>query len=642
LPETRAWIAAQTAYARNYLDRIPGRAQIRERVRELLDVESFDSFLKAGNRYFFRKRLPKREQPCIYMRDGADGKDQLLLDPADRGTGSFTALKPLRVSPDGRLLLYEVKQGGERSGTFELFDLEVRRVIPDKLAHGYLRGFAFDLNGGGFYYAHEATAAKRPFYRAAYHHVLGADPENDLEVFCAGEDRNTRLCLISDAEHLGFLVYRSLDKTYTDFYLWRPGSGQGPEPILRNAEYSFAPTLLNGRLLALTDRDAPNLRIVEVCLEGGEHPVFRDLVPARDSSIRNWAIAADRIYVSYVRAAKMEVDIFTVSGESAGRIPLEDDDTVRLLFADPGNDELLFECESFARPVTINKYSHSTKQRTSLAECEVPFDSQAFAHFQVWFAAKDGARIPMFLVGRREVLEAGSHPAILTAYGGYGIPMTPRFSVLVAFLIERGCIFALPNIRGGSEFGADWHKAAKRGHRQVAIDDFLCAAEWLVQMEKTEANRLAIFGGSNSGLLVGAALTQRPDLFRAVLCMVPMLDMLRYHHFDSAHLWKDEFGTAEDPGDFAALRSYSPYHQLRDDTAYPATMIVSGDADTNCNPLHARKMTARLQTANTSGQPILLDYSKFRGHSPVLPLSVRVDALTDRLAFLCDQLGILV
>jgi prolyl oligopeptidase len=216
--------------------------------------------------------------------------------------------------------------------------------------------------------------------------------------------------------------------------------------------------------------------------------------------------------------------------------------------------------------------------------------------------------------------------------------MTPQFSVFVAFLIEHGCLFALPNIRGGSEFGEEWHHAAKRRNRQVAFDDFLCAAQWLFETGQTQPGKLAIFGGSNSGLLVGAAMTQRPDLFRAVVCMVPMLDMLRYHLFNNAHLWKDEFGTSEDPDDFAVLVGYSPYHRVRDGVAYPATMIVSGDADQNCNPLHARKMTARLQAASASEHLILLDYSRFRGHSPVLPLSERIKALTDRMAFLCDQL----
>jgi prolyl oligopeptidase len=248
----------------------------------------------------------------------------------------------------------------------------------------------------------------------------------------------------------------------------------------------------------------------------------------------------------------------------------------------------------------------------------------------------------MFLVGRRNVVESGCHPTIMTAYGGFGISMTPQFSMFVALLLKLGCLFAVPNIHGGRERGVRWHTAAKRRKRQQAVDDFLAAAEWLVKSGRTTPSKLAIFGGSNSGLLVGAALTQRPDLFRAVICMSPVLDMLRYHLFDQGHVWEEEFGTAEDADDFAALLNYSPYQNVREGVAYPAVLIVSGALDQKCNPLHARKMTARLQTANVSQHPILLDYNAHRGHSPVLPLHDRIDGLTDRLAFLCQELQIQV
>jgi prolyl oligopeptidase len=306
--------------------------------------------------------------------------------------------------------------------------------------------------------------------------------------------------------------------------------------------------------------------------------------------------------------------------------------------ASPNGDELLLEAESFTEPRGIYRYSVTHKSRTLWTKQNVPFKTTDYGHSRIWFASKDGTRVPMYLVGRRHVLEGSNNPTIMTSYGGYGVSMGPQFSVFVAFLMERGCLFALPNIRGGSEFGVAWHQAAKRCNRQNAYDDFLAAAEWLIKTGRTAPRKLAIFGGSNSGLLVGAALTQRPDLYGAVVCLAPILDMLRYHLFDNAHVWKDEFGSVDDPDDFAALAKYSPYHQVRHGTSYPPTMIVSGDADRNCNPLHARKMTTRLQAANASNHPIVLDYGKFRGHSPVLPLSERIEALTDRVAFLCDQL----
>jgi prolyl oligopeptidase len=641
-PQTSAWLDAQTQYARAYLDAIPGRERIRERIRELLDVGTYDSIQTVGQRYFFRKRLQGQEQPCIFLREGHSGEDRLLLDPAERGTGKHTAVKPLRVSPDGQLLLYEVKEGGERTGVFELLDIESGKTLPDVLSRGYLRGFAFAPDSRSFYYVHE-TIVTKPRTRAVYHHVLGTPFDKDPEIFFAGESETFRLCIVSGKEQLGFLVYRFLDKTYTDLYLWPFGSQTVPKLLIENAGYGFGPLLMNdGRILAITDRDAPNSRIVEVHQREGLEPEFVDVIPEMDVPIQNLLVTNTRMFVSYTRRIQTQIAVFDLFGKPLGELPVAKSETVRLAGSSLDEDEFFIERESFTKPIQIYRYSCRTGEAKLWAERQLQFDFQAFGHIQVWFTAKDGARIPMFLVGRRDVLEGGKHPAIMTSYGGYGVAMTPQFSVFVAFLLERGCLFALPNVRGGSEFGVEWHEAAKRRNRQVAFDDFICAAESLIETGRTEPRRLAIFGGSNSGLLVGAAMTQRPDLFRAVVCMVPMLDMLRYHLFDNAHVWKEEFGSADDPADFAALLRYSPYHRVREGVSYPATMIVSGDADQNCNPLHARKMTAKLQASNVSEHPIFLDYSAHRGHSPVLPLSDRIAALTDRMAFLCEQLNLRV
>jgi prolyl oligopeptidase len=639
-PRTRHWIEEQTEYARAYLDKIPGRQRIRDRVRAFLEVETHDSLQKIGRRYFFRKRLPNQEQPSVYMRDGAEGGDELLLDPADRKTGKYTAVKLLRVSPDGRLLLYEVKEGGERTGTFECLDIETRKTLPDVLPRGYLRGFVFAPDSKSFYYVHESLDAKRPFYRAAYRHWLGSPFSEDREIFCAGEGEKLRLCLNSDAKRLGFLVYRFLEKTRTDFYLKPFDSEEPPEAVVRDADYRFGPRPLLDKILAITDRDAPNLRIVEVRRCNGRQWEWIDVVPESADRISGWIIGAKRIFVSYIRQTATHVAIFDFAGKKTARVPVGDDETVRMIGGSQESDELLIEAESLTQPIGIFRYSAESGERTLWAGRSIPFNSANYSYRQVWYTSSDGTRIPMFLMGRQDILDSGMHPTIMTSYGGYGVSMTPQFSVFVAFLAERGCLFALPNIRGGSEFGAEWHNAAKRRNRQTAYTDFLCAAEWLIQAGRSTPEKFAIFGGSNSGLLVGAALTQRPGLFRAAVCMLPILDMLRYHLFDNAHVWREEYGTADDPGDFAVLAAYSPYHQVRQGAAYPATMIVSGDADRNCNPLHARKMTARLQAANVSPNPILLDYTRHRGHSPVLPLSERVEGLTDRLAFLCDQLQV--
>jgi prolyl oligopeptidase len=637
-PRTREWLSKQTRYARSHLDGIPGRNRIRERIQELLAIDTYDSLQKAGSRYFFLKRLAHEEQPSIYMRDGAHAADELLIDPSERGTGSHTAVKPLYASPDGGLLLYEVKQGGERSARFELLDVRARKVLSDALPRGYLRGFSFHPDGKSFCYVHEAHDSPRPFHQAAYRHVLGAPFREDEEIFHAGEGKTLRLHLISDRTRLGFLVYRFLEETRIDFYLKGFASPDAPQRVIADFDHTFAPRLVQGRIFALTDHEAPNFRIVELALQDRGEARWLDVVAEAEWRIHRWMIAANRIFVTYVRGTQTHVSVFDLSGENLGELPVRSGETLRLTPCSPDTDELLFETESFTEPLASWRYSSSSRIPELWAKRACRFQSSDYAQIQVSYRSKDGTDVPMSLLGRREVVDGGTHPTIMTAYGGSGVSMTPQFSVFVAYLIEQGCLFALPNIRGGSEFGVRWHESAKRRNRQNAYDDFLSAAEWLIHSGRTRPEQLAIFGGSNSGLLVGVALTQRPELFRAAVCMAPILDMLRYHLFDGAVSWRGEFGTADDPADFRALSNYSPYHHVRQGVSYPATMIISGDADGTCNPLHARKMTAMLQGANASPHPILLDWNPHRGHSPVLPLRDRIEALTDRIAFLSGQL----
>lgn len=642
-PRTREWICEQTRYARGYLDNISGREQIRQRIREFLAVETCDSIQKVGGRYFFRKRPADQEQACIYMRETPESPDQLLVDPSALNEGVHTSVKPLRASADGKLLLYETKHGGERTGTFAIVDIARRKTLPDILSHGYLRGFAFAPDGKSFVYVHEEVDSEKPFYPCAKRHTLGTEFCTDEEIFSPGEGASLRLVLVADARRIGFITLRFGRTTLTSFHL-RSFEGSGPARcVFVDAHYSFVPVLANDKIFALTNRDAPNFRIVELLLHDGQEPEWIDIVPEADARIYQWLIAANGIFVSYFRSCRTRVLFLDFEGRKLREVAASTTRSIRLSWGSPRSDEVFIETESFTEPITIHRYVSGSGERSMWSKRRIPFDSARFAHTRTWFRSRDGTSIPIFLAGRREALsEEGSHPVIMTSYGGYGVPMTPQFSVFVAFLMEQGCLFALPQIRGGSDFGSAWHEQARRRKRQTAYDDFLSAAEWLINSGRTHPEQLAIFGGSNSGLLVAVAMTQRPELFRAVVCMVPMTDMLRYHLFDGAQMWRDEFGTAEDPEDFEVLAAYSPYHRVRHGVRYPAVLLVSGDMDRNCNPLHARKMTARMQAANCSGRPILLDYNPFRGHSPVLPLSQRIEALTDRMAFLCDQLGLKV
>ena len=410
-PETRTWIAAQTAYARSYLDSIPDRERIRMRVSELLDVETYDSFLKSGSRYFFRKRLPGEEQFSIYVRE-SNGFDELLIDPASRGTGTYTAVKPLRVSADGNLLLYEIKQGGERTGTFEIFDLRNRRTLPDSLPRGYLRGLAFTPSSKSFYYVHEATDSKRPFYRAVFHHVLGTGFERDQEVFCAGDDERIRLVIVPGQRCLGLLIYRSLDKTYTDFYLLGMGSTGSPVEVVRGADYSFLPRFLQGRILALTDRSAPNGRIVEVQPRKCSDPYLFDLVRETDAQLHDWRITANHVVASCVRGGTTQVHIFDSYGKQLGQIA-SNDETIHLLAADlAGPEEILVRRESILRPPQLYRCSLPSGVETQWNMPRTTFSSVGCGCTRAVYRAKDGKQIPLFLAGQSKVLSGGVHPAV--------------------------------------------------------------------------------------------------------------------------------------------------------------------------------------------------------------------------------------
>jgi prolyl oligopeptidase len=639
-PETREWLQRQQDYCRSYLDRIPGRDIIARRIRELLDIAHVDSLQYVAGRFIYRKHLAGHEQACIFVRDSLDGEERLLIDPTSREEGDYISVTPLVLSPDGSLLLYELKRGGERSGTFEIVEIASQRVLADKLEHGLLRGFAFGPGNSGFYYSLEPHPQPANYSPAVRYHRMGTSSSEDREIFSARTGIDARVCLLAGDQQMGILVYRLQGEVRTDFYLKGLEVECAPQKILSDIDYFFGPALLGSKVLALTNHNAPNLCIGELRRRAGHDPEWHTVVPEAESRIQQWLPTADRIFVCYAHGGRTQISSFDHEGRSTGDFTPALGESV-LLMAQTGRvGEILLQSESVLRPHKVVRYCAQKKEIRNWESTHLRFASDSYRLLECCYPSRDGTEVPMTLVGRDDVLAAQDSPAIMTAYGGYGLASTPRFSVLLHFLLEHGCLFALPGIRGGGEFGTKWHEAARRRNRPKAIEDFVGAAEWLIASRHTSPGRLAIFGGSNGGLLVAAAMTQRPDLFRAVLCLNPLLDMLRYHLFDDARVWCNEFGCASDPEDFVVLRGYSPYHNVREGVAYPATMIVSGDADTNCNALHARKMIARLQACNVSGTPILLDYSPHRGHSPVLPLSERIRALTDRVAFVCEQLNL--
>lgn len=632
LPETEEWIMGQQQRCEEYFTECGSLDGLRSRVREYLDVEIIDQPAKAAGRYFYRRRNHGQEQACIYAQDIFSGQERLLVDPSDQG--SYASVSIHRISADGSLLAYELKHGGEDRKAIHIVDVETGVVLPDMLETGYARGFAFTSDNGGFYYCHEMHKASED-HMVCLHRFR--EPRVDQMVFCMARTRESRLVLIADENHLGAICARQVGSEFVaDLFIARRESPSVWKRVVANKTLPYSPILKQGRIFALSYDEAPNGKLIELNEDGSER---RTVISEQDAMIRQLVIAGNRVFVSYLHQLIPSIRYRTLSGKDLGKIDIPSDGTIRLLpNQGTADSNLLYSYESFTQPLTIFEYLPETGESRLWYQRLVPIPSAPTHARRISLPSSDGTQIFMTLVAALGNRGGEGAPVIMTGYGGFGVPMTPQFSVLVTIMLELGAVFALPQIRGGGEFGRAWHDAARGRQRQIAFDDFITAAEWLCVEGVTTSERLAIFGGSNAGLLIGVAMTQRPGLFRAGLCIAPLLDMVRYEQFDHAAKWRREYGTTDDAEDFQALYAYSPYHHVEDSINYPAVLFVSGDKDDRCDPAHVRKMAERLQQRDAQTNAVLVDYSLERGHSPVLPLSVRIDALVRRIAFLCREL----
>jgi prolyl oligopeptidase len=645
-PRTRKWLEEQAAYTRAYFAAIPEREAIQTRVRELLAVkEVISEPWNTGDRYFFLKRQDGREQPVIVMSEALSGTETVLVDPAQRGSGNSVAVSIAAISADGRFLAYFVRQGGTDHSSLEILDIERRVVLPDRLPEGFCTGFSFSPGGTGFYYSHRELHDRHPNYRAALWHQFGTEQSQDREMFFAGEEPNLFLGILdsSEAKLLAYPVFFTGKSPRASVYLQAMSSESSEVTLLiEEIEGGFVPFFVRGRLLAYTDFAAPNFRIVRIDPVNPDPSNWHDVVPESDRRIQEFAVAGGQVFVTRIDRFSTNVDVFGLDGKQKKSAGFPKCGTIDLLNRTNATEKLFYSYTSISQPAAVCCYDMRREEGVAWGEVNSPVGLPAIAVEETVYPSADGTSVPLFLAASKDLLHSGPLPTFLTGYGGFGSCVTPRFTAFATFLMEQGFLFAVPALRGGAELGEQWHRAGKREKRQNAFDDFVAAAEWLISEKRSTSGRIAIGGGSNAGLLVGAAITQRPDLFGAAICLGPLLDMARYHLFNFAAGWADEYGSPEDQEDFQSLLAYSPYHHVFDRITYPGVLFISGDADTRCNPMHARKMAARLQAANGSSRPVLLDYKAAWGHTPVQPLSTKIEALTDRLAFICHELGVRV
>ncbi|MGH7150586.1 MAG: prolyl oligopeptidase family serine peptidase, partial [Planctomycetota bacterium] len=527
---------------------------------------------------------------------------------------------------------------GEDEVSMRLLDVEARHDLGAAFPKARYGSVSIAPDRKAIFYSKYDSAVGPRLYR----HPIGEDPAADPLVFGEGigPGKGISATLSDDGSRLLIQVSHGSAALKTEVYLQDP-AGKGPvRPLVNDLEATFSGRFGGDRIYLRTNWNAPNGRILAVDPARPERESWTEVVPAGPGVIQGVAPVAGRLFVQTLENAVPRVRIFHPDGRAAGEIAPPALGSFGGVSGRWDGKEAYYGFSSAHLPPSIERYEAGTGRSETWWRARVPFEGKGIEVFQSSYASKDGARVPIFLAHRKGAPLDGSSPAYLTGYGGFNAARAPGWSALAAIWLENGGVYALPCLRGGGEFGEDWHKAGMVEKKQSVFDDFLAAAEWLISKGYAKADRLAISGGSNGGLLVGAALTQRPDLFRAVVCSVPLLDMVRYHKFLVARFWVPEYGSAEDPAQFRHLLAYSPYHRVRDGEKYPAVLFVTGQSDTRVDPLHARKMCARLQAASASGRPVLLRHDSKTGHSGGKPTARQVEDLADELAFLFAELGV--
>jgi len=633
-PETRAWTDAQNKYARYLLGALPRRHEVAQRLEALVDVDTATTPHDEGGRYFFSKRRAGQELFVLYVRK--DGKDEVLVDPHPLSADHTTSVGLEDISPDGKLAIYSVRRGGEDEITLKLRDVDSRKDLPDELPRARYLSVSLKHDKSGFFYSRQ-----RPEGSRVYYHALGTDASRDLKIFGDGYGPDkivwTNISQDRAGRYLIIHVIYGAPGEKTEIYC-QDLVKKGPIlPVVKDTPARFVGEAAGDRLFLQTNWKAPKGRILIADLT---HPGReREIIPESDAVIEGFNLAGGRLLVNYTHEVTSQLKIFEPDGKLAGEVALPALGTVSGETARWESKEAFFEFSSFHIPSTIYRYDLANDRQQLWAKTRAPVESDRLEVEQVWYESKDKTKVPMFLLHTKGLRPGRLAPALITGYGGFNTIETPRFSPLAVVWAEHGGVFAFPNLRGGGEFGEEWHRAGMLEKKQNVFDDFIAAAEWLMRRGFTTRAKLDILGRSDGGLLVGAALTQRPDLFRAAVCGYPLLDMIRYHKFLVARYWVPEYGSSEDPEQFKYLYSYSPYHHVRKGTRYPAVLFMTGNSDTRVDPLHARKMTALLQWATASAErPVLLHYDSNSGHSGGLPLNQQIQDMTDVITFLLWQL----
>jgi prolyl oligopeptidase len=646
--EVQAWRKAENTLTRSVLDALPEREPLRKRFRELFDIERVGPPLRRGQRYFWTQKEVGREKDAVFYRQGKTGEKKPLLDPNTWSQDGSVSLGGYSVSWDGKLVTYQVKKNNSDEAVLETLEVATGKKLPEVIEGAKYTWYAsWNRTSTGFYYVQvppvggAVTIADRPGLAEVRFHRLGDDPRKDALVREATHDPKTFQSITASRD--GRLLLASVHHGWvaSDLYVQDPVRAPGVwSTVVVGNGVLYEADAYGGELYVVTNRDAPRFRVFRVDPKRASDPAgWRELVAERpDTTIDRLSIVGRRLNLVTIKDAVQHLEVRELDGKLVYDVPLAEPGSVSPLIGNEDEDEAYFRTESFSRPPEIHEISVKTGKTKLYYQTRVPVDASRYATEQRFATSKDGTRVPYFLLRDRARPLDGTAPGLLYGYGGFSVSLTPTFSTGAFPWLERGGVFAIANLRGGGEYGEAWHQAGMRRAKQRVFDDFTAVAAALIDDGVTKPDRLVIRGDSNGGLLVGAAITQHPELFRVALCGVPLLDMLRYHLYGSGKTWIEEYGSADDPEDFRALFAYSPYHHVTEGTRYPSVLLLSADSDDRVDPMHARKFAAALQARSTGG-PVLLRIEEHAGHGGADKIQALVDERADAYAFALSQVG---
>jgi len=642
--ETQAWIEAQNRLAFGYLEKIPQRQSIFDRLKQLWDYEKYGTPFKRGDRYFYFKNDGLQNQSVLYVLEELGGEPRLLFDPNTLSEDGTIALSGLAITDDGKLMAYALSESGSDWKEWKVRDIDTGNDLDDRVKWSKFSGASWTKDNQGFFYSRydepdEKTQFEEAnYYQKLYYHRLGTDQSEDAIVYERPDEKKWMFggFVSEDGKYLIVGVAQGTDPKNLIFYkdLSDPNAAVVELISEFEAEYDFIENE-GTEFWFVTNKDAPRRKAIAIDITSGDR---REMIPESEDVLQSLNILDDRFVAEYLKDARSQVKIFNLDGSLVREVEFPRIGSVGGFGGKREDTETFYSFSSFTTPTTIYRYDMTTGESTVFRQPTVDFNPEEYQVEQIFYTSRDGTRVPMFVTYKKGLDRDGNNPTVLYGYGGFGFSLTPYFSVSQLVWMELGGVLAIPNLRGGGEYGEDWHQAGTKHNKQNVFDDFIAAAEWLISNDYTKPEKLAISGGSNGGLLVGACMTQRPDLFGAALPAVGVMDMLRFHKFTIGWAWCSDYGSPDDPDEFKTLYAYSPLHNLQPETAYPATLITTADRDDRVVPAHSFKFAAALQAAHNGDKPTLIRIETKAGHGAGKPTEKIIEEISDKWAFLVQTL----